>query len=128
MAQYTGRRWQPPRLEKSLPLFESPARPRPAASPTSRAAAASIAHAVGTIRARILEFLAGRGSHGATAEEVAASLELRIQTATARLCELVEDGKAHDSGRTRPTSSGRAARVLIIRTLPGGEPCSQHAS
>jgi hypothetical protein len=38
---------------------------------------------------------------------------LAVLLLVARLCELVEDRKVHNCDRTCPTSSGRAARVLL---------------
>lgn len=128
MRQSTNRRWQPTRQESTLPLFDflptrsaaMPLSPPANRSRTSQAAARSIGHASQTIRERILEFLAGQESQGATAEEVTFALELRLQTVTARLNELEQLRLTVDSGRTRPTSSGRAARVVLFRESPPG--------
>jgi len=92
-----------------MPLFE----PRASRRRTSLAAGRSVAHAIGHIEGRILEHVAACGERGATAEETATALELRSATASARFSELGQAGRIIDSGRTRPTSSGRAAIVWI---------------
>ena len=110
MNHFTAKRWQQPRAQRPMPLFE----PRPSSRPTSLAAGRSVAHAIGHIEGRILERIAACGEYGATAEETAIALELRPATASARFSELSQARRIVDSGRTRPTSSGRAAVVWII--------------
>ena len=119
----SGDRWRK-RKQRPTPLFDSP---RPSPADTSLAAAKSVAHARKFIEERVLAYVAGRGSHGATAEEVATALELRTQTCSARCSELRDAGRLHDSGRTRPTSSGRMAAVLIC-PMHGGDGCSPSAA
>lgn len=76
---------------------------------TSEAAADAAEPTAGTLRARVLEVIRGRGAHGATDDEIEAATGLRHQTASARRRELVLSGLAFDSGERRATSSGRKA-------------------
>lgn len=130
MREFTIRRWQPPEPEKSLPLFES-AESQPQRLPpgqttkrTRDAAAASVAHAREYISSRIVTWLRGR-PQGATCEEAAIALSLRAATCSARFVDLSRPpGRIVDSGRTRKTTSGRAATVWIhpdfVTTRGGG--------
>jgi hypothetical protein len=84
-------------------------------SDTSEAAARSLMPKTLTeLQTRILQYISRR-THGATCEEVEIALELTHQTCSARCTELVLKGWAYDTGQRRPTSSGRAARVLKVR-------------
>lgn len=65
-------------------------------------------------RVRILERLAVL-ANGATSDEIEARLEMRHQTASARLHDLEADGLVVRTGRTRRTRSGRLARVYLHR-------------
>lgn len=89
-------------------LFDS-LPPAVAASPTSVAAADSLAGSADALRARVLRHV--RETGGATCDECEVSLGLRHQTASARIWELAKAGFIRDSGRTRKTRSGRAAVV-----------------
>lgn len=62
-------------------------------------------------RVRILAHLRQRGDQGATCEEIEHALGMSHQTASARISELRRDEMIADSGRRRPTTSGRSARV-----------------
>lgn len=79
---------------------------------TSVAAAQSIAGGAEQLRARVLAEIATRG--GATCDEVEVALDLRHQTASARVNELAEEGKIADSGARRKTRSGREAIVWVV--------------
>lgn len=81
---------------------------------TSDAAARSIAPLTGTLRERVLAFIRDRGPDGATDDEGEQALDLRPQTYTPRRGELVQLGCVIDSGRRRPTASGRSAAVWIV--------------
>jgi len=83
---------------------------------TSRAAARSMRTAAPTIRERVRRHIAGRGPAGSTCEAAAIALGLRMATASARIRELTQAGAIRPSGRTRPTTSGRAARVYVAAT------------
>jgi len=88
-------------------LFDPP--PAIATSPTSVAAADSVAGSAQAMRQRVLRFI--RETGGATCDEVERKLELMHQTASARIWELRKAGFIRDSGATRKTRSGRAAVV-----------------
>jgi hypothetical protein len=82
---------------------------------TSRAAAASVVEDTATIRADIYHYMDRLGSVGATCDDIEQRLELRHQTASARLNEL--HYKLHvitDSGRRRRTRTGRQAVVYVV--------------
>lgn len=53
--------------------------------------------------------------YGATDDEIEQQLNLRHQTVSPRRRELVLLGKVVDSGRTRPTRSGRRATVWVTK-------------
>jgi hypothetical protein len=83
----------------------------PVVHDTRAAAAASIAPLVGTHLVRVLAFIAGRGEHGATDEEIAAGVRLRESTARARRVDLRDAGQVRDSGKRRRSQSGRLCIV-----------------
>ncbi|MCA9206359.1 MAG: hypothetical protein KDA59_25075, partial [Planctomycetales bacterium] len=83
-----------------------------AASATSKAAALSIADLTPGMRGRVYAHIVGCRDRGATREECAISLGMRMSTAAARANELMRLGLVREHG-TRPTSSGRMAAVLI---------------
>lgn len=100
-----------------LPLFLATPHPQPApyvqGSETSRAAAQHVGNATGAMREAVLRFLADRGDEGATDEEIGSALRLGGSTARPRRVELVAAGCVRDSGKRRPTTSGRAATVWV---------------
>jgi predicted transcriptional regulator len=51
----------------------------------------------------------------ATCDEIEELFNLRHQTASARIRELVQMGLIYDTGARRKTRSGRAARVYSVR-------------
>lgn len=125
----TPRRWHRPAPEPPRPLLDPPPPPYHRTSATSRAAAESMQDAAGTIECRILAYVRARGPAGASSEEVSTALDLRVQTCSGRCATMLKHGRLLDSGRTRPTSSGRAARVLIhpdFTPVTGGQGCSAH--
>lgn len=81
---------------------------------TQRQAAILVYPATGTQRRDVLDCIAGSGERGCTDEEVQQKLAMRVQTETPRRNELVDDGWIEDSGRTRPTTSGREATVWVL--------------
>lgn len=105
-----------------LLLFDRPARTRKPAeklppsnqTPTSRAAALSMAVQAPKQRGKVFEYVA-RFADGRTCDEVQAALDMLPQSASARIYELRRLGLIIDSGRTRPTRTGRAAVVYIAR-------------
>ncbi len=104
-----------------LPLFSGrpaePQKPMPPAamsSSTSVEAAESMREAAPLLRERVRKWIASRGEHGATCDEVERHMALRHQTASARVNELMREGRIYEAGR-RPTSSGRQATVWRAR-------------
>lgn len=80
---------------------------------TSLAAHESIQDSAGVIRDRI-EVRIGRTKEGLTCDEVEVQLDLRHQTASARIRELRSEGRIYDTGERRPTRSGRPAIVWKV--------------
>jgi len=100
-----------------LPGFELPAwqtgeRPPAVRSRTSIAAAEAIADMAPTLRGRVYAAIAARKQSGATREELATELGLRLSTVCGRVAELAEQGLIYDSGTTRTGTSGREAVVM----------------
>lgn len=90
-----------------------PVEPLPPCQPhsaTSRAAAEQIEPTAGTLRAAVRDWLRARPD-GATDEEMQDGLAMSPSTQRPRRIELVAAGWVRDSGRTRPTRSGRKAVV-----------------
>lgn len=84
-------------------------------SDTSEAAADSLDEtSLSRLRRKVHTFIAAQ-SDGATCDEVEIALDLRHQTASARVRELVLTGFIEDTGQRRLTSSGRPARVYQSR-------------
>ncbi len=104
-------------------LFETTYPDRPGhvrGSDTSEAAAGSLDEStLSRLRRKVHAFIAMRAD-GATCDEVEIALDLRHQTASARVRELVLGGFIEDTGRRRLTSSGRRARVYQSKGLKGG--------
>ncbi|MFI4915655.1 MAG: hypothetical protein ACIAS6_03990 [Phycisphaerales bacterium JB060] len=105
---------QPP--DDTPSLFQPRARRRGPA--TSREAAERIKGHAPEQRAKVFACIAEAGAEGRTADEVGELLELRPQSCSARVNELVRLGVVRDNGQRRPTSSGRSARVLVAATFP----------
>lgn len=94
--------------------------PHQAHSPTSRAAALKVLPRTGSDRARILDLIRAAGDRGVTSEEAQLALKLSHQTGSARVAELLQGGLIIESGRTRPTTKGYEADVLVV--APPGTP------
>lgn len=92
------------------------ARRRVRVQQTSRAAYLSLGPESRTQAARIYAGIIAAGPGGLTDEEGQLALGVRVQSYTARRNELAADGLIVDSGRTRPTTSGRAAIVWTVST------------
>lgn len=85
-----------------------PAAPGYSNDSTSKAAAKSMQPHMGRIQQQVFDRIKAVPS---TAREVEDALGLRTQTVTARIRELVLDGKVRDSGEKRLTDSNRKAIV-----------------
>lgn len=97
-------------------LFRSPYPASPGyvrESETSKAAAARTGRGAGAMRMRITAFINSRPA-GVTCDEIEVALGLAHQTASARVRELVLAGVIQDTGHTRATRSGSAARIYAI--------------
>ena len=74
----------------------------------------------GTLRARVFAHVQEQGARGATCDEIEEALDLKHQTASARVRELALRGDLEDSGKRRDTRSGRKAVVWVAWDAPGG--------
>ena len=81
---------------------------------TSIEAAENMESSVGSLRARILEFIKFR--EGATCEEVEIELKMRHQTASARIRELLLKDQILPTDKPSYNSSGRRARFYIFKS------------
>jgi len=102
--------------DEDFDLFDPPA-PFKAGSDTSAAAANDIESSAPRMRQRIAEFLAGRGSHGATDEEIQKALNMPGNTERPRRVELLQRRLVLDTGMRRQTSAGRYAAVWAVTNL-----------
>lgn len=94
--------------------------PAAKASPTSCEAARRIQGGANRLRARVLQWFIDQGQYGGTDEEAQAALGMKTQSETPRRRELVLLGLLVDSGRRRPTTSGRPATVRVTATATAG--------
>lgn len=83
---------------------------------TSEAAATSVRHVQGKLQWRVLRFVA-RFPGGVTADEIEVTLGMRGNTLHPRLWELEKGGYIVKSDYSRPTRSGRFARVYLVTRL-----------
>lgn len=84
--------------------------PAQAHSPTSVAAGDSIKGKAATLRQIVLAFLKAHPG-GLTDEELQERIPMQPSTQRPRRVELVAAGLIEDSGKTKPTRSGRAATI-----------------
>ena len=95
-------------------LFDrTPGYVRRDATDTSARAALSIAEFGPTMRTAILSYVVARRAEGATCDEIEQALNLRHQTASARVRELVELGLLTVTPARRMTRSRRTAQVYV---------------
>lgn len=80
---------------------------------TSAAAARAIVPHLGRLQLDVCSFIRERGSDGATRDEIALGLNLKIQSICPRVAELIGRRLIRESANTRKTSTGRVARVLV---------------
>lgn len=93
----------------------APTLPYQRASRTSRAAAVAAQPCAELQRARVLDFIR-RQMHGATRQEASLALGIPIQSICPRFDDLKKSGAIRDTGRTRKTTTGRAAAVWEAAT------------
>lgn len=82
-------------------------------SDTSQAAASSVASVARQLRFRVLAEIQSRGAGGLTCDEVEQILDLKHQTASARVNELMTEHLIVDSQQRRATRSGCKAVVWV---------------
>ena len=82
-------------------------------SQTSFEAAESMAGGAGSIRRWVFRAILEAGPGGLTDDEIQTRLEINPSTERPRRIELVALGLVEDSGRTRPTRSGRRAVIWV---------------
>lgn len=90
-------------------------------SDTSEEAAGRIRGRAPQLRARVFQCILQAGMQGRTCDEVEAQLDMRHQTCSARVNELMTGMVIVDSGRRRLTRSKRNATVWIAAgVVPAG--------
>jgi hypothetical protein len=87
--------------------------PHVRSSDTSREAAESVVDNARQLRAVVFSRILGSGEVGMTCDQVEVAMNGRHQTISARIRELVNEGRIIDTGERRPTRSGRGARVYL---------------
>lgn len=88
--------------------------PGAGAPSTEREAAIEQYPRSGTARRRVLDYIASAGDDGATDEEAALALDMRLYTAAPRRNELLNTGWIYDTGRSRRTTTGSKAVVWAL--------------
>jgi DNA-directed RNA polymerase specialized sigma24 family protein len=86
--------------------------PAQQSSDTSVAAAEAMTPGIVHLRRRVAEAFVAVGEAGATADEIAASLNLSVLAVRPRATELYQAGLLEDTGVRRQNESGMSARVL----------------
>jgi len=95
-----------------------PYTPSVAGSRTSVAAAQAKVPTASSDEGRVFQTIKVSGKHGMTDDELEVALNLLHQTASARRRGLELRNFVMDSGRSRPTRTGRQAIVWIVKTKP----------
>jgi len=101
-------------MGKSGFYFDDPDPPHVQGSATSHAAAVSMKSSANAIRSKIKSRIQAAGVYGKTCDEIEAEMDLRHQTASARIRELALAGLIKDSGAVRPTRSKRNAVIWVV--------------
>jgi DNA-binding MarR family transcriptional regulator len=81
---------------------------------TSIAAAEALTPKLGRLQRMALEAIGEAGTHGLTADELAARLQCDRWTIQPRTSELRRKGLIEDSGQRRPNSTGKLAIVWAV--------------
>lgn len=89
-------------------------------SATSKLAALSVEETAGPQGERVYAYIAASG--GATRDAIAEALSMGIPSVCARVAQLLAAGRLHETDETRPTRSGRQAKVLRARVVEGQVP------
>jgi hypothetical protein len=90
-------------------------------SDTSRAAAVAHTHVAVEQGERVYAELVRRGRHGATNEELAVALGMRVSSVCGRVGTLKADGRVVDSGQRRAGLSGLKHKVWVVMECTHGE-------
>jgi len=97
-----------------MPLFDVCAA-RHGGADTSVQAAASVGKEVRALeRGVVLDIIRRAGTFGLTLDELAGEMKKFPNAVSGRVTELRAMGKIFDTGRRRPTASGRSARVYRV--------------
>ncbi|MBI4208559.1 MAG: hypothetical protein HY538_02485 [Deltaproteobacteria bacterium] len=80
---------------------------------TSKEAAESLRTYAKSLALKTLHYIQSQGSYGATCWDIEKNCRMRHQTASARIRDLVKQGRIRDSGMRRETESGRRAIVWL---------------
>ena len=91
----------------SMPPFQK-------SSATSKKAALSVEGKHLAIRERIWAWVRERALEGATREEIALGMDIRIQTVCGAVAKLIDIGRLRETTETRLTTAKRAAQVVIV--------------
>lgn len=89
-------------------------------SSTSRDAARSMRPHFNAQQQKILDFLKPLGVYGATYNEICTGTGLGSPSVCGRMVELCDGKHVTKSALTRPTPSGRQARVYVFADQPAG--------
>lgn len=81
---------------------------------TSIMAKRSMTKITGTLRGQVFRYILGNGTHGAICDEIEFGIEMKHQTASARVRELSQVGLIVDGGKKRLTRSNRNAIVWVV--------------
>ena len=95
------------------PLYDDDLPAHVADSDTSVEAAESMTLLAPKLRDLVAAELRRRGGWGATNDELEEHMDIKHQTLSPRVRELVQHGKVKDSGQRRRTRSGRFATVWV---------------
>lgn len=99
--------------QSAFDFAPEPSPPYAVESETSREAAELLKPSAEQLRARVYQFIVGRGGYGATDQEIQHALELDGSTERPRRWELVNAGLVRDSGTARLTATKRRATVWV---------------
>lgn len=109
-----------PRTQQKLgSTATTPVLPFQSHSATSRAAALASGSRADADRVKVFQHLNGCGPAGATDDEMQVALEMNGSTQRPRRIELVASGVVKDSGTKRPTRTGHAATVWVVKPEGG---------
>lgn len=100
----------------AFPLFPEPPHN---GTDTSRAAAESVRPYLNSVRGKVYNRIVESGEEGATCDELQEALGLLPQTCSARCNDLKKAKLIVDSGKRRPTKTGRSAMVYVAANEKG---------